>query len=101
MGWRIALTERARRDLHRAVAFIGDLNPPAAEKLGLQLLSQIYSLDQFPKRGAPVPNWPSFRQLVCGHHLIIYRINDAEHRITIAGVWDARQDPSKLDLTGQ
>ncbi len=41
MGWAIALTEAAEADLGQAVAFLAQRSPPAAERIGLELLEVI------------------------------------------------------------
>lgn len=40
-----------------------------------------------------------FRYLVYGNYKIIYWINDQYNRVEIANIFDARQDPEKLDET--
>ena len=58
MGWRIALTDAAEADLGNVVAFLAQKSPAAAERIGLELVDLIFSLDQMPHRGAPVRKRP-------------------------------------------
>jgi toxin ParE1/3/4 len=98
MGWRVALTDEADADLGRVVAFLAQKSPTAAERIGLELVDLIFSLDQMPHRGAPVRNRPSLRKLAHRHYLVIYRVNEAAALVEIVRVWDNRQDPARLLL---
>jgi plasmid stabilization system protein ParE len=77
MGWEAAITEQAEVDLGDAVAFLAKKNPAAAERIGLELVDVIFSLDQLPNRGAPVRKRSGLRKLAHRHYLIIYRVNEA------------------------
>ncbi len=76
MGWQVALTEQAETDLGDVVAFLAKKSPAAAERIGLELVDLIFSLDQLPNRGAPVKKRPSLRKLAHRHYLVIYRVNE-------------------------
>lgn len=45
MGWWVALTDEAEADLGNLVAFLAQKSPPAAERIGLELVALIFSLD--------------------------------------------------------
>jgi len=62
MGWPVALTDEALTDLEQVVAFLAQKSPTAAERIGLELVELIFSLDQLPKRGAVVRNRPALRK---------------------------------------
>ena len=98
MVWRIALTEAAEADLESAVAFIARSNPEAAERIGLELVAVIFSLDHFPERGSPVKARPGLRKLSHRYYLIYYRVNEAAHMVEVLRIWDGRQNPSSLLL---
>jgi plasmid stabilization system protein ParE len=98
MGWRIALTDAAEADLGNVVAFLAQKSPAAAERIGLELVDLIVSLDQMPHRGAPVRKRPGLRKLAHRHYLVIYRANEADTLVEIVRVWDNRQDPARLRL---
>ena len=51
MGWQVALSEAADADLEAVVAFIAKKSPTAAERIGLELVDLIFSLE----RRLPVP----------------------------------------------
>ncbi|MBS0631353.1 MAG: type II toxin-antitoxin system RelE/ParE family toxin [Verrucomicrobia bacterium] len=96
MGWQVALTERADADLGEVVAFLAKRSPSAAERIGLELVELIFSLQQFPGRGAPVQKRTSLRKLAHRHYLVIYRINEAAGLVEILRIWDNRRNPAEL-----
>jgi len=96
MGWQVALTEQADADLGDVVAFLAKKSPTAAERIGLELVALIFSLEQLPNRGASVRKRSGLRKLAHRHYLIVYRVNEAENRVEIVRVWDGRQDPARL-----
>jgi plasmid stabilization system protein ParE len=98
MGWQVAITVQADADLGNVVAFLARKSPIAAERIGLELVDLIFSLDQMPNRGAPMRKRPSLRKIAHRHYLVIYRVNEAEALVEIVRVWDNRQDPKKLRL---
>lgn len=99
MGWQVALTEQAEIDLEDVVAFLAQKSPAAAERIGLELVDVIFSLDQLPNRGAPVRKRPGLRKLAHRHYLVIYRVNEDASLVEILRVWDNRQDPARLRVS--
>lgn len=97
-AWRVALSDEAELDLERVVAFLAQKNPAAAERIGLEIVEVIFSLDHFPARGAPVKNRSGLRKVLHRHYLIIYRLHEAARLVEIVRVWDGRLDPSGLLL---
>ncbi|WP_404424651.1 type II toxin-antitoxin system RelE/ParE family toxin [Nibricoccus sp. IMCC34717] len=98
MGWQVAITDEADADLGSVVAFLAQKSPEAAERIGLELVALIFSLDQMPSRGAPVKKRPGLRKIAHRHYLVIYRVNEAHSLVEIVRVWDGRQDPRKLTV---
>jgi plasmid stabilization system protein ParE len=98
MGWRIALSEQAEDDLERAVAWIALHNCRAAERIGLELVAVIFSLDQFPQRGSPVRSRPGLRKVSHRHYFVYYRANETTRRVEIVRIWDGRRNPFTLQL---
>ncbi len=98
MGWQVALTEQAETDLENAIAFLAKKNPAAAERIGLELVDVIFSLDHLPTRGALVRKRPGLRKLVHRHYLVIYRVNEGAALVEIIRLWDNRQNPSRLRI---
>lgn len=98
MGWQVALTDEAEADLRNVVAFLAQRSPAAAERIGLELVDLIFSLDHLPLRGAPVRKRPVLRKIAHRHYLVIYRINEATSQVEIVRIWDNRKDPARLRL---
>ena len=98
MGWRVALTDKAEEDLETAVAFLARLSPEIAERIGLELVAMIFSLDQFPQRGTPVTARSGLRKLSHRHLLIYYQINEPRRMVMIVRIWDGRRNPTRLSL---
>lgn len=89
MGWQVAITEQADADLGNVVAFLARKSPTAAERIGLELVDLIFSLDQMPNRGAAMRKRPSLRKIAHRHYLVIYRVNDCAPAIRGAIRWNA------------
>lgn len=99
MGWRVTLTDKAEADLHAAVVFLAGYSPAVAERIGLELVEVIFSLDELPHRGAPVRARPSLRKLSHRYYLIYYQVVEATQSVMIVRIWDGRKDPAGLALT--
>ena len=96
--WRVALSEQAELDLERATAFLARKSAGAAERIGLEIVAVIFSLDELPARGAPVRSRPGLRKVVHRHYVVIYRLHEAARLVEIVRVWDGRLDPAALEL---
>lgn len=88
----------ADRDLERVVAFLARKNPAAAERIGLEIVAVIFSLDTLPARGNPVKNRPGLRKVVHRYYVVVFRLHEAARLVEIVRVWDGRQDPAGLEL---
>lgn len=99
MGWQVALTERADADLGDVVAFLAKKSPAAAERIGLELVALIFSLDQMPHRGAPVRKRPGLRKIAHRHYLVIDRVSEVASLVEILRIWDGRQAPARLRVS--
>ena len=96
--WRVTLSEQAEIDLERAVAFIAQSNVAAAERIGLEIVEVIFTLDMLPARGNPVKGRPGLRKAMHHPYVIIYRLHEAARLVEIVRVWDGRLNPADLDL---
>jgi plasmid stabilization system protein ParE len=96
--WRVALSPEAEADLERVTAFLARKSHTAAERIGLELVDVIFSLDELPARGAPMRGRPGLRKVVHRHYLVIYRLREAARLVEIVRVWDGRLDPVDLRL---
>jgi plasmid stabilization system protein ParE len=98
MVYRIALSDTAETDLEAAVAFLAQRSPEAAERIGMELVGVIFSLDLLPNRGSPVSARPGLRRLLHRDYLIYYRINEPARLVEVVRIWDGRKNPSSLSL---
>jgi toxin ParE1/3/4 len=87
MAYRVDLTERAARNLRRIYQ---DINAEDAEQArdwfnGLE--KAVFSLDEHPARGAPIPEGGDMRHLLYGHrrhrYRIIYVIDERSRVVTV------------------
>ena len=96
--WRGALSDQAEADLERVVAFLARKTQAAGERVGMELVEVIFSLDSLPARGGLMKGRSGLRKTVHRHYVIIYRLHEAARLVEIVRVWDGRLDPAGLDL---
>jgi toxin ParE1/3/4 len=86
----VVFSPEALADLATIKAYIGDLNPPAASRIAIQLVAACDRLEHLPERGRPglvagtreiTSIWP---------YVIVYRI--ADQSVEIVRVWHGAQD---------
>lgn len=97
-GWRVTLTQEAEADLAALVGFLAAKRPGAAERIGLEIVEAIFTLDRLPNRGAPMRKRPGLQKLVHRHWLLIYRVNASASLVEIIRIWDNRRDPARLKI---
>jgi toxin ParE1/3/4 len=93
MDYRVILSRPALRDLGEIARYIATDNPPAAEKVGVQLLALAESLTLLPRRGGRLKTRPEVRRLVHEPYLVTYRIDEAAKVVYILRLWHAKRDP--------
>ncbi|MBI5770105.1 MAG: type II toxin-antitoxin system RelE/ParE family toxin [Verrucomicrobia bacterium] len=94
--WRVALSPEAEADLERVTVFLARKSPLAAERIGLELVEVIFSLDTLPARGSPMRGRPGLRKVVHRHYLVIYRLHETARLVEVVRVWDGRLDPAEF-----
>lgn len=89
MGYQVALSPKARRDLRDIVRYISADAPERAIAFGQFLLTQSKKLGQFPQMGRMVPEIgkPAIREIVVRSYRVIYRVDDGDCRIEIVRFW--------------
>ena len=89
MGYQVALSPTARRDLRDIVRYISLDSPERAVTFGQFLLTQAKKLSQFPQMGRMVPEIgePVIREIVVRSYRVIYRVDDGDCRIEIVRFW--------------
>ena len=98
MDYTVILSPKAVRDLETIVRYIALTHPEAAKKLGQKLLSKTKELSQFPFKGTRVPEFdsPNIRQVILKPYRIVYRVEEAKKRISVARFWHSSQENLEL-----
>jgi toxin ParE1/3/4 len=102
MGYKVALSPSARRDLRDIVRYISLDSPDRAVTFGQFLLSSTKHLADFPEMGRVVPEFddPSIREIVVRSYRVIHRVDHSDCRVDIARFWHAaRGIPKTEDAT--
>jgi len=91
MGYQIALSPSARRDLRDIVRYISLDSPNRAVSFGQFLISSTKRLADFPEMGRIVPEFDDsdIREIVVRTYRVIYRVDHAGHRVDVARFWHA------------
>jgi toxin ParE1/3/4 len=89
MGYQVALSPSARRDLRDIVRYISLDSPERAVDLGQFLVSSTKRLADFPEMGRVVPEFedPSLREIVVRSYRVIYRVDHGDCRVDVARFW--------------
>lgn len=89
MGYQVALSPSARRDLRDIVRYISLDSSERAVTLGQFLVSNTKRLAEFPEMGRVVPEFgdPSLREIVVRSYRVIYRVDHSDRRVDVARFW--------------
>ena len=99
MGYQVALSPSARRDLRVIVRYISDDSPDGALAFAQFLVSSTKRLADFPELGRVVPEFadPSIREIVVRSYRVIYRVDHGDCRVDIARFWHEARGTPKID----
>ena len=88
MGYQVALSPSARRDLRDIVRYISLDSPNRAVSFGQFLISSTKRLADFPDMGRIVPEFddPDISEIVVRTYRVIYRTDDAARTVTVLAV---------------
>ncbi len=91
MGYQVALSPAARRDLRDVVRYISLDSPERALAFGQFLVSLAKRLTEFPELGRMVPEFgeASIREIVVRSYRVIYRVDHDGLRVDIIRFWHA------------
>jgi plasmid stabilization system protein ParE len=98
MDYRVILSKPSLRDLGAIARYIAQDNPPAAERVGLELVALAESLSVLPMRGAPLRSRPGARRLVRDPYLVVYRVEEGQRVVNVLRFWRAKQNPAAMHL---
>ena len=100
MGYQVALSPSARRDLRDIVRYISDDSPDRALAFAQFLVSSTKRLADFPEMGRVVPEFadPSIREIVVRSYRVIYRVDHGDCRVDIARFWHGARGTPKIDV---
>ena len=89
MGYQVALSPSARRDLRDIVRYISWDSPERAVTFGQFLVSSTKRLADFPEMGRVVPEFgdPSIREIGVRSYRVIYRVDHGTCRVDVARFW--------------
>jgi len=89
MGYQVALSPSARRDLRDIVRYISLDSPERAVTFGQFLLNSTKLLADFPEMGRVVPEFddPSVREIVVRSYRVIHRVHHGDGRVDVARFW--------------
>src|SRR5437867_1266500 len=100
MGYQVALSPSARRDLRDIVRYISLDSRENAVAFGRFLISSARRLCDFPEMGRVVPEFkdPSIREIVVRAYRVIYRVDHADCRVDVARFWHASRGTPEMDF---
>ena len=90
MDFKVFLSDEARSDLERIVAYIAPHNAGAAERMGNRLLDAALSLSTLPENadaGCRSFQRPELREIIFRSYRIIYRLKPADFSVEIVRFW--------------
>jgi toxin ParE1/3/4 len=88
---RIEISQKAKLDLARILAYLEPRSPRAARRLSDELEIAILGLGEFPRMGRARPEFgPGLRSLAAQNHVIVYRIDTSF--VLVIRVLDGRMD---------
>ncbi len=97
MGYQVALTPSARRDLRDIVRYVSLDAPERAVSFGQFLIAATKRLADFPDLGRVVPEFKNvaIREIVVRTYRVIYRVNHPDCRVDVLRFWHgARGTPN-------
>ncbi len=89
MGYQVAFSSSARRDLRDIVRYIAMDSPERAVRFGQFLVGNTKRLADFPEMGRVVPEFddPAIREIIVRSYRVIHRVDHGDCRIDVARFW--------------
>jgi plasmid stabilization system protein ParE len=98
MGYQVALSPSACRDLRDIVRYISLDSPERAVTFGQFLLNSTKHLGDFPEMGRVVPEFddPCVREIVVRSYRIIHCVDHGDCRVDVARFWHSARGTPKI-----
>jgi plasmid stabilization system protein ParE len=98
MGYQVALSSSAQRDLRDIVRYISFDSPDRAISFGQFLVDNTKRLADFPQLGRAVPEFENalIREIVVRSYRVVYRIDECNQRIEVIRFWHAARGNPEL-----
>ena len=99
MGYQVALSPAARRDLRDIVRYISLDSPERALAFGQFLLKSTKRLAEFPEMGRIVPEFdePAIREIVVRSYRVIHRVDHGDCRVDVARFWHGGRGTPEIE----
>lgn len=99
MGYQVALSPSARRDLRDIVRYISLDSTERAVTFGQFLLNSTKRLADFPEIGRVVLEFdePSIREIVVRSYRVIHRVDPGDCRVDIARFWHGARGTPEIE----
>jgi plasmid stabilization system protein ParE len=99
MGYQVALSPTARRDLRDIVRYISLVSQERAVTFGQFLVSSTKRLADFPEMGRVVPEFddPSIREIIVRSYRVIYRLDHDDCRVDVARFWHGARGTPEIE----
>lgn len=99
MGYQVALSPAARRDLKSIVRYISLDSPDRAVRFGQFLVSNTKRLSEFPEFGRIVPEFddPAIREIVVRSYRVIYRVDHGDCRVDVVRFWHGARGTPEIE----
>ena len=101
MGYQVALSRSARRDLRDIVRYISLDSSERALRFGQFLISSTKRLAEFPEMGRVVPEFDdsAIREIVVRSYRVIYRVDHSDCRVDVARFWHGARGTPEIENT--
>jgi addiction module RelE/StbE family toxin len=96
MGYKVIWTDEAIADLRQIVARIAKDNPPAAVKMGEELIRKSLLLAEHPRMGRVLreAKRDTLREIIIRPYRLIYEIDGSSSTVMVRVLWHgARREP--------
>jgi len=97
MAYAIVITQRAANEIRQTIDYIASNAPSSATTWGINIKAAIKSLEESPLRSPAIPENNRFkadyRHLIHKSHRIIFRVDEAKHRVIIVRVYHTSRRP--------